>query len=647
MKKIFLFDYLACILFRVLGALFRILPVEFSLFLGRILGDCFYYFDLRHKARSYSNIKIALGEQLSPKAIAKCTKEFYRSFGQSIIEIFLIPRVDKAYMDKYVTIRGLENIYAGLKRGKGVILITVHAGSWELSNIICANLGFPFVLFVRGQSLPRLNQLLNKYRREKGCKIITKEGGLKHLIDELKSNSAIGITLDQGGKSGMLVDFFGRSASMSTGGIKLALKYDASIIPVFFTRSNGPKIEVFVGEQLELSRSQDSEKDLNDNLIKITRVFEGFIRKYPKDYLWTYKIWKYSKERNILVLSDAKPGHLRQAEAVSAVVSRYLKNKGIHSKVDLIEVKFKSKLSKTALTLSSCFAGKYHCQGCLWCLRKFLKAGTYKLLTQAKPDIVISCGSSVAALNFIISREALSKSIVVMRPSFLSMKRFDLVVMPKHDHPPRNKFVVATRGALNLINQEYLKERSSELIRSQGINPQGPYIGLLIGGDSKKFHLNKDLMAKVINEVKIAAEEINAGILLTTSRRTSEEINDLIKQEFKDYPATKLMIIANEKNIPEAVGGILGLSSLVITSPESISMVSEAASSAKPVVVFKVDGLSRRHKEFLDNLAENNYIYLSDPDSLALVIADIWRRKPEVHILNDSDLVSNALGKII
>jgi hypothetical protein len=402
-----------------------------------------------------------------------------------------------------------------------------------------------------------------------------------------------------------------------------------------------------VGKELELSKSGDQELDLRDNLKKVTQVFEEYIRKYPKDYLWTYKIWKYSGERNILILSDGKTGHLRQSEAVSKIVGASFRNKGIKSQVEIVEVKFKSKFSKTILTLNGILSGKYSCQGCLGCLKRSIDENAYKALTRVKPDIVISCGSGLEAVNFLISRESLSKSIVIMRPPFLSIGKFDLVIIPRHDKPAERKNVVATSGALNLINREYLEEEGAKLIRSCNLNPRADYIGLLIGGDSKKFTLDKSLMEKVISEVKKTADKINADIILTTSRRTQEAVSALIKREFGGFSRCKLMVIANEKNISEAVGGILNLSKIVISSPESISMISEAANSSKPVVVFKARGLSGKHKDFLKNLAGDGHIYLSEVNELSAKIEGLWRDKPAVNMLGDNALVSKAVGKIL
>ncbi len=625
----------------------RILPVEVSFFLGRRLGDCLYYFDLKHKARAYANIKAAMGGSLSSLVLSKLTREFYQSFGQSIIEVFLIPLVDKKYMDKYIEIEGEENVWEAFKNSKGVILASVHAGSWEFSNIICARLGFPFALFVKGQKFPRLNQLLNSYRENKGCKIITRAGGLKELVGSLKNNQAVGMTMDQGGGPGMLIDFFGRPASMPTGAIKLALKYGTALVPVFFTRVRGPKIKIWVGKQFVISGTDDKEEDIKNNLRKVVSVFEGFIRQYPREYLWIYKIWKYSDRREIVILSDGKAGHLRQSEAVSRIARGLLSDKDIIAKINIVEVKFKSKPARFFFNICVTLSGKYHCQGCLGCLKKFLTEDTYRILASLKPDIIISAGSSVAGVNFVLSRENLSVSVVILRPSILSTHRFNLVIMPQHDRPLRRKNLLAIEGALNLIDEKYLAEESARLISFKGLNKQGLYIGLLIGGESKKFSLSPKLMLDVAREVKSLADKIDAGILITTSRRTSLEVEAMIKREFKDYPRLKVLIIANEENCPQAIGGILGLSSIIIASPESISMISEAVNSRKYVFAFKAPGLSLKHQRFLKHLAEKKYIYLAERANLSSAVEAVWRDKPAAYSLRDNYLVSEALKKIL
>ncbi|MCX5706302.1 MAG: ELM1/GtrOC1 family putative glycosyltransferase [Candidatus Omnitrophica bacterium] len=655
MKSDFLVDYLACNLVKVFGFIIRALPKNFSFFLGRRLGDLVYCFDPRHRAIAYSNIRKAFGSEVTPKQGLKIAKGFYQAFGQNLIELFLVPLIDQAYMKKYVSIEGLDNIFSGLKKGKAVILLTVHAGSWELSSIVCSNLGFPFAVFVRGeQRYPRLNKLLNFYRTAKGCRIINREAGARDLIEAINKNEAIALIADQGGKNGTQVKFFGQNTSMSTGAIKLALKYGTPILPVFYTRIKGPYIKIFVEPAIEIEETDNKESDVAKNLQKTVLVFEKYLRKYPQEYLWSYKIWKYSYEKNILLLSDGKTGHLRQSEAAAKIISGYLETSGVQSNINTVEVKFKHKFSRVALNLSSLLAGKYHCQGCLWCMRKFLAEDTFQALLKIRPDIIISCGASVAGVNFILSRETLAKSILIMRPDFLSLKNFDLVITPEHDRVSKRKNTVIIEGALNLIDEEYLKECASRLAsriskddKRLAISDKQLFIGLLMGGDSKKFILSRGLISEVIKEIKSAAEKINANILVTTSRRTGKEIEELIKREFKDYPRCKLLVIANEKNIPEAVGGILGLSSIAVLSGESISMISEAVSSKKYILVFKSSGLSRKHNEFLRRFAENKYIYIIDSGKISRSIEDIQLKQPDINTLKDNLLVKEAIKRIL
>jgi mitochondrial fission protein ELM1 len=179
------------------------------------------------------------------------------------------------------------------------------------------------------------------------------------------------------------------------------------------------------------------------------------------------------------------------------------------------------------------------------------------------------------------------------------------------------------------------------------LKPLALYIGLLIGGDSKKFILAKERVAEAIKQVKSAAEKLNADILITTSRRTSKEVEAVVKEGFRGYPRAKLVIIANEKNIPEAVGGILGLSSMVVSSPESISMISEAVSSNKYVLVFKAAGLSQKHQRFLDNFARNKYIYLTQAGGLGNKIEEIWHGKPKVFAPKDRQIIKQAIKALL
>jgi len=617
--------------------------------MARRLGDLIYFLDSRHRSIAQSNILRCVAGEGGYQKAAQLTRRAYQAFAQNLVEISFIPRIDKKYLEKYIQIENRQFIEQAFKRGKGVIFLAAHEGNWELSNIISANLGVSLSVFVRDQGFKRLNALLNSYRIKKGCRIIHKDNGLRKMIEALKNNEAIGMTIDQGGKNGEIVDFFGHQASMASGALRMALKYDCAIIPTFFTRVKGPYMKMFFDQVYTVKRMADPAEELKTNLQALVRIFEKYIRQYPQEYLWTYKIWKYGREKSVLILSDAKAGHLRQSEGLAKILSLSLASKGINSTTYIRQVRFKSKWHRILFTLGALFIAKYPSLSFSSRLAKHLTAETQKNLLGISPDIVISCGSLLYGVNHLLSRTYQAKAIVLMRPSFLGTKRFDLVVEPLHDNPPARKNVLGILGALNTIDQDYVA-LAAQRLKDSGIfalMPSKFCVGVLIGGDSKAFRLDKDTLRQAVRQVKAAAEELDANIFITTSRRTPPDIERMLQDEFCGYPRCELLIIANEKNIPDAVAGILGLSRIVITTPESISMISEAASSGRHVLVLDLPGLSMKHRYFLENYNKHKYVYLTKPEELKKNIAWLWRDSPVVNIPSDNLNVQKALDRIL
>lgn len=648
MKTDCIIDYASYILFRALSVFIRAIPIDWGLFLGRRLGDFLYVCDPKHKAIAYANIRRALGDKVSFAETRRINRAFYRSFGQNLIEMFFIPLIDKKYLEKYIVIRGREYIDRAFAEGRGVIFLGVHEGSWELGNIISANLGLKFSLFVRDQArFKRIEQLLNSYRQQKGCRIVQRRFQTRELVELLKRNEAVGMSIDQGGRRGVLVNFFNRPASMSAGAVKLALKRKAVILPVFLRRLGGPYINVAVETPFMVRETGDFKKDVKENLQRIINIFEGYIAKYPQEYLWSYKIWKYSNKKKILILSDGKIGHLKQARAVADIAASGFDKRGLEAEIDILQLGFKSRLRERALKLSACISGKYNCQGCLWCLKSFLTEDSYNELLKAAPDVIISCGSSAAAVNYVFSRQVLAKSIVIMRPSLLNTKRFDLVILPSHDSLLKGKNVLIVESAPNLISDKYLADSAGSIKKEIKQDLKKLVIGVLIGGSAKGFRLERGVVLQLIRELKAVSDELDADILFTTSRRTPKEVEQLIKDNLRDYQRCKLLVIANDKNISDAVGGILGLAQIVVVSPESISMISEAAASKKYVLVFESGGLSRKHQRFLKRFAGKRYIYLTPAFGIGGKIEDLLKSKPAAQVIKDNLLIAEGLKRIL
>jgi len=136
--------------------------------------------------------------------------------------------------------------------------------------------------------------------------------------------------------------------------------------------------------------------------------------------------------------------------------------------------------------------------------------------------------------------------------------------------------------------------------------------------------------------------------LITTSRRTPPAIEQLVLREFKEHPRTALLLMANKANVPEAVGGMLALADLVVVSGESVSMVSEAASSGKRTVAFSIGPTkNQKYAEFCQMLAHQGHILYADPKGVSAAIDSMVRNKIMTKPINDNAVLVDALRKII
>ena len=193
-----------------------------------------------------------------------------------------------------------------------------------------------------------------------------------------------------------------------------------------------------------------------------------------------------------------------------------------------------------------------------------------------------------------------------------------------------------------MIDTEY-KSSKVEEYKAEGS------IGLLIGGNNKDFTLTAPDLAGVLDAIINISNKRGISIFATTSRRTQADIDKLVKDKLSKADNCKLLVIANEKNIPGAVSDILSSSKVVIVSGESISMISEAASSGKKTVVFKLRTKKHgsRHQKFLENMKNEGYITLCEPEGIADAVDKALKDNDPVKILNDSALVYEAVKKIV
>jgi KDO2-lipid IV(A) lauroyltransferase len=647
-----LLDYIASIAVRALNIVFNIVPISASLWLGRRLGGLVFFLNKRRRVIAYANLKAAFSKEKSPQELRKITKAVYVNMVQTFMEILSLTKVDRAYVDKYITIIDRQHMDNAVISGRGAILLTGHYGDWELSSMTSALHDYPIMVLVREQKMKHLNELLNQLRESKGCKVIRKGIETKNILKGLKKGEVVGILSDQdAGRNGMFVNFFGRPTSTHTGAMVMAQRIGCDIIPNFIVRTRGPYHVLHLEKPFNIS-PDSGEEGVRQGLQSYANVLEKYVRAHPEQWLWLHKRWKSTPVRTVLVLNDGKAGHLNQSLSVAREIQKARTTQGYaleDTRITVVDIKYKSRFRRIALSVAAALCS-WRCHGCMRCMKACLEKESYDVLMGTYSEFVVSCGSSTAPVNAFMAIENNAKNILIMRPSApLGYGKFKLAIVPRHDNPPKRKNVAITSMAPNLINREALKAQGERLKDISGVTG-GKTIGLLIGGDNPEFSLTGDLINKVIDSAVRFSRATGASILATTSRRTSKEVESILKEKLKGDAACKLLVIANENNIDEAVGGILALSDMIIVSAESVSMISEAIASGKKVIAFelekKVQG-STKHERVLKSLEDSGYVAVAKPEGLYGALESAWNTNVTGKESADNQTIYDAVRRLI
>ncbi len=624
----------------------RILPIETVINLGSVFGTAAYYIHVKRRRIANANLKAAYGKKLSRGKRKKIILKIFRNFGKNIIELLLMPRMSDKYFGKYTKVRNIERVKESLDIGKGIVFLSAHYGNWELCASISAHYGYKMHALARVQKPYFFNNLLNYSRQVRGTTVIQKGMQLREIVKNLKNNGIVGMIGDQSGKEGQMMDFFGRPVFIAEGAFRIAGKTGSPILPAFNLRhGNGFNHELIIEERIQIRDGEDIEEFVKRGTAAYRDLLEKHIRKKPYLWLWGNRRWKHTSARTVLILKDGRTGHLRQAQAVARSVQEQISPVKIHE----IDVIFKSSLAEKLLNLSIFLFGKIM-QAPMQCLKIALTADSFNNLEAVYADIIVCSGSSTRAAALLLGRENLAKTVSLMKPSPFRENDFNLSIIPYHDQPKVRGDVIMTHGALSMVSEANLV-RAKERLNEYAGPFQGQMIGVLIGGDSKYYSLDIELVKNMIFELKKFADEHDTGILLSTSRRTPNNVDAYIKKSLANYPKCVFKIFPNEINFDFAVNGILGASDVVVVTGESVSMVSESAASGVYTIVLpllKKNTLRAiKHEKFIGHLEKEKIIRIAYHDTLYDELMNFKKGKICLKKLDNNEKLNKAIKERI
>lgn len=208
---------------------------------------------------------------------------------------------------------------------------------------------------------------------------------------------------------------------------------------------------------------------------------------------------------------------------------------------------------------------------------------------QWRPEqlLVISAGSRVAPYTYAIAKLLGARSATLMTPKYLGTEPFDFSIIPAHDVAEEKANQLVTLGAPNRIQKEEIEQAATDILEKYPRRLSKAWV-ILIGGENSTFRLPPDWAKRTLRPIVEKAEKEGADLYLATSRRTRRETEKAIVELLEGHQAVRLIWLASEK--PEnPVPGLLGIAERVYCTEDSISMVSEALTAGKAVVLLQTE----------------------------------------------------------
>ena len=285
--------YIEYIFIVVLAFIVQNIPFKLGVFIMRLIGDIgFYVLKIRKKV-ALDNLRFALGDTRTEYELLDIARNVYHNFGIAILEIMRFPKMSLEDIKKAVVFEGKEYLDNALRLGKGGVIVSGHLGNIELLGQSFYAYGYPVSFLVGEQRNKFVDKIFNKYRSERGIKIIRRDFPLRNVMKTLKRNEFVTVVSDQdAGAGGVFVDFFGKKASTPQGAALFCLKSGAQMIFVCTVYSTERKQHRAIFTPVEIEKTGDLEKDIFTYTQKFTNILESFVRQYPDQYFWLHRRWK-------------------------------------------------------------------------------------------------------------------------------------------------------------------------------------------------------------------------------------------------------------------------------------------------------------------------------------------------------------------
>ena len=281
-----------------------LLPHRASLAIGRMLGRFAHAAGGSRRALVRRNIELCFPE-LTAEDRDAMAREHFNALGMMLVEMGLGRWASTQHLQSITTLTGAEQVRDALASGKGVILLSAHFTTLEISGRVLAEAIPPFDAVFRMNRSEFLTEL-QRSGREVAADTTIEKRDIKKMVRSLRGNRPVWYAPDQSynRKGSEVIEFFGVPCMHTTATSTLARLGDAIVIPFFPRRLKDLTYELVLLPAFDNFPSGDPVADTK----RYVEILEDQVRKCPEQYFWIHRKFKD--------LPDGYPDYYADLEAL-------------------------------------------------------------------------------------------------------------------------------------------------------------------------------------------------------------------------------------------------------------------------------------------------------------------------------------------
>jgi mitochondrial fission protein ELM1 len=273
-------------------------------------------------------------------------------------------------------------------------------------------------------------------------------------------------------------------------------------------------------------------------------------------------------KKQILIVSDGLPGHYKKTRAVALMVQ-----KRFPAEPRWINVKLRMGLYRRVL--AAILKHTRQAPNPEW-LKLF-----YRFADElpGKPDLILSSGGKTCYMSAWLARHYGCPSVFIGQVRGVDKHCFTRIVASPLDFVDDGKHIKSVPATE--VDPDVVAEAAAEYFAQTGL-ARRPRWTLILGGDGAGFTYTKSDWRQLFDAVCTLAERHGVRWMITTSRRTNPDAEDLFSSPaMREWADDVLVYNRDSRSVYNAY---LGAADVIVCTEDSGKMLTESVASGRPVL---------------------------------------------------------------